>query len=61
MLDNRNMLGRRVNCGWNVVADKGGKKTLAAGFRKCVVASTEPPAWWDQLTPAEQAEYLIDG
>lgn len=42
----------------NVVADKGGKKGLAAGFRACVVASTAPPAWWDTLTPEQQAEYL---
>jgi uracil-DNA glycosylase family 4 len=43
----------------NVVADKGErKKSLAAGFRKCVVASSEPPAWWAELTPEQQQEYL---
>lgn len=31
----------------NVVADKGGKAGLAAGFRACVVAGTERPAWLD--------------
>lgn len=32
----------------NVVADKGGKAGLAAGFRQCVVAGTEKPAWLTQ-------------
>lgn len=43
----------------NVVADKGEKKkSLAAGFRACVVASTEPPAWWEELSETEKAEYV---
>lgn len=29
----------------NVVADKGGKEGLAAGFRRCVVAGSERPVW----------------
>lgn len=32
----------------NVVADKGGKAGLAAGFRQCVVAGTERPVWLTQ-------------
>jgi uracil-DNA glycosylase family 4 len=42
----------------NVVGDKGGKDSLAAGFRKTVVATAVPPPWWDELTPEQQAEYL---
>lgn len=29
----------------NVIADKGGKENLAAGFRACVVATDQDPAW----------------
>ena len=38
----------------NVVSDKGGKESLAAGFRRCIVASQAPPPW---LTPEEIAAY----
>jgi DNA polymerase I-like protein with 3'-5' exonuclease and polymerase domains len=43
----------------NVIADKGAKKqSIAAGFRECVVATQDPPAWWGELTPEQQQEYL---
>lgn len=47
----------------NVVADRGGADSLAAGFRKCVVSVDGPPAYitaeelvaWEQRYPAPQA------
>lgn len=36
----------------NVVADKGGAETLAAGFRACVVASEQDPDWAPQQAPS---------
>lgn len=42
----------------NVVADKGGKDSLAAGFRKCIIAGDQPPPWWGELTSEQQQEYL---
>ncbi len=43
----------------NVVADKGDKKkSIAAGFRGCVVATPGEPPWWDEMSEAEKLEYL---
>lgn len=45
----------------NVVADKGGKAGLAAGFRQCVVAGGERPAWLTQVTLGEwERKWKVD-
>lgn len=43
----------------NVIADKGEKKkSIAAGFRGCVVATQGEPPWWGEMSEDERAEYL---
>lgn len=39
----------------NVIADKGGKESLAAGFRRCIIAGTVRPQW---LTDAQLEGWL---
>jgi uracil-DNA glycosylase family 4 len=38
----------------NVVADKGGKDSLAAGFRECIVAAQEVPEWAPEAAKQEE-------